>query len=80
VTKTLVTAIAALLLLIPIIVLFYLHTDSGRLIAVALFTIAFSSSLSLLTRAKTSEIFAATAAFVLFPNRILEVGDADRMI
>ncbi len=60
--KMLVTIIATLLLLIPIVVLYYIHKTSLRLLAIAMFTIAFSASLALLTRAKASDIFTATAA------------------
>ncbi|GIJ90560.1 hypothetical protein Asppvi_009517 [Aspergillus pseudoviridinutans] len=50
-------------LLIPVIVLYFVHSPAARLLCIILFTFLFSTLLALFTRAKSSEIFAATAAF-----------------
>ena len=59
-----ITAFAALCsLLVPTIALYFIETSGGRLAAIALFTLGFSLLLTLSTKAKSSEIFTATAAW-----------------
>jgi hypothetical protein len=49
-------------LLIPIIVLYFIRTQWAWLLCIILFTLLFSSLIGLFTRARSAEIFAATAA------------------
>lgn len=51
-------------LLIPIIVLYFVRAQSYRILCIVFFTVAFSTLLALFTKAKSSEIFGATAAYV----------------
>jgi hypothetical protein len=55
--------IAAILLVGAIICLFYVTNPVAKLCLVAAFTFVFALSVCLLTRAKISEMFAATAAY-----------------
>ena len=56
------TVIAALLLVGPIIGLYFVKKDSVKLSMLAAFTAAFAVSVGLVTNAKRAEIFGATAA------------------
>ena len=49
-------------LLIPTVALYYINSSGGRLATIVLFTLAFSALLTIATKAKSSEIFTATAA------------------
>lgn len=51
-------------LLVPIIILYFVRAQSSRLICIVFFTVFFSALLALFTKAKSSDIFAATAAYV----------------
>ena len=57
------TFLAVALLLAPVVVLFR-EEDSGtvKIIVILVFTLFFSLALSMATRAKRAEVFAATAA------------------
>jgi hypothetical protein len=57
-------AIAALLLIGPIIGLFFVSDNGAKLGMIAAFTAAFAVSVGIMTNAKRPEIFAATAAYV----------------
>ena len=56
------TILAALLLFGAILVLYKVTSDDVKLGLIALFTTIFAASVGLLTNAKRSEVFAATAA------------------
>lgn len=58
-----VTVFSSLAPLSSIIVLYFVQNESIRLVIVCAFTIAFTVSLAVFTRARRVEIFAATAAF-----------------
>lgn len=57
------TIFSSLAPLCSIILLYFVRNESIRLVIVCSFTIAFTISLALLTKARRIEIFAATAAF-----------------
>jgi hypothetical protein len=57
--------IASLIPILAIVVLFCVGSMKARLGLVALFTIIFTMSLTILTSAKKAEIFAATSTYVL---------------
>ena len=61
-TSMCTTAIASLLPVASIAVLYGVHTMTGRLFLIATFTLLFSVAVSILTTATKSEVFAATAA------------------
>ncbi len=70
--RTVLTLVAALLLLIPVAVLFALQPTSRadfrrkviyQLLNVFVFTMLFSASCSIFTKARRQEVFAATAAY-----------------
>lgn len=61
--KAIVNLAATLLLVLPIVLLYFLRTSGGVKIAIlVLFVVSFSLALSTLTKAKRHEVFAATAA------------------
>jgi hypothetical protein len=60
------TIISALLPILSVVVLYCVKNMWVRLGLVAMFTVLFSLVLSLIAPAKRIEVFAATAAFVLF--------------
>jgi hypothetical protein len=66
--------LACLLILVPVITLHFLHTDTQRLIVIIVFTFAFAGLMTLATEAKRSEVFGATAAFVAV--QVVYVGSA----
>ena len=85
IVKTLTAIISAFLLIIPVILLYFLHVSSGVKVAIILiFMMAFSVALSTMTRAKRHEIFAylylgqrlsrpinnSEAAFTISPLRL----------
>lgn len=57
------TIVASLLLILAIIILHYVDLMNTRLDLIALFTIAFTISLTVFTNAKGRKIFAATLTF-----------------
>lgn len=62
-SRLIVTLLAVLLLMAPVIALFCTHKAGGiKILIIFLFTMAFSIALSLCTKAKRHEVFAATAA------------------
>lgn len=70
--RIMITIIAAVLLLVPVIVLFELqpktpseikHKSRSQILVIFLFTLVFSASCSVLTKARKHEVFAATAAY-----------------
>lgn len=70
--RVVLTIIAAVLLLIPVYILFRLQPTSQaefrrksnyQILTVFLFTLAFSASCSIFTRARRQEVFTATAAY-----------------
>jgi branched-subunit amino acid transport protein AzlD len=70
--------IASMIPILAIVVLFCVGSMKARLGLVALFTIIFTMSLTILTSAKKAEIFAATSTYVLlilseFPQLVLNL-------
>lgn len=70
--RIVLTIIAAILLLIPVFILFRLQPTSQadfqrksnyQILTVFLFTLAFSASCSIFTKARRQEVFTATAAY-----------------
>ncbi|KAI1111685.1 hypothetical protein F5Y14DRAFT_303983 [Nemania sp. NC0429] len=57
------TALAAILLIGAIIILYNVESDNLKLALIAIFTILFAACVGLLTNAKRSEIFSSTAAY-----------------
>ncbi|KAK5662246.1 hypothetical protein OQA88_8151 [Cercophora sp. LCS_1] len=58
------TVIAAILLIGPILGLYYAQGDKSKLVMMAAFTAVFAASVGLITNARRAEIFGATAAYV----------------
>lgn len=65
---------ATTLILIPVITLHFVKSADLRLIIIVVFSMAFQGMLVLITEAKRSEVFAATAAFVAI--QVVYVGSA----
>lgn len=72
VLRAIVTMVAAILLLVPVYVLFKLQPTSMsdverrgiyQILTIFIFTLLFSASCSIFTQAKKQEVFAATAAY-----------------
>ncbi len=70
--RIVITIIAAVLLLVPVFVLFRLQPTSReeferksnyQIITIFVFTLAFSASCSIFTKARRQEVFTATAAY-----------------
>jgi hypothetical protein len=62
-SRLIITILAVILLMAPVIALFCTkEKGSMKILIIFLFTMAFSVALSLCTRAKRHEVFAATAA------------------
>jgi hypothetical protein len=59
-----VNMLAALLILVPVIVLHFIQNSDMRLVAVVLFSFTFTCAMGIFTEAKRGEVFAASAAFV----------------
>ena len=66
--------LAAVLVLMPVIVLHFVDSSNARLGIIVAFTMAFSLILTSATEAKRSEVFAAVAAFVAV--QVVYVGSA----
>ena len=64
VVRCLITLAATVLLLIPIVILSFVHGKKQALIVIVLFTIGFSLTLSVFTGGKDHELMGATAAYV----------------
>jgi hypothetical protein len=62
VVRCLITLAAAVLLLIPIVILSFVHGKKQALIVIVLFTMGFSVTLSVFTGGKNHELMEATAA------------------
>lgn len=62
--RIIMAVLAVALLLAPVVVLFFRDKDSGttKIIVILVFTLGFSLALSMATKAKRAEVFAATAA------------------
>lgn len=62
--RIIMAVLAVALLLAPVVVLFFRDQDSGttKIIVILVFTLGFSLALSMATKAKRAEVFAATAA------------------
>lgn len=62
--RIIMAVLAVALLLAPVVVLFFRDQDSGttKIIVILVFTLGFSLALSMATKAKRAEMFAATAA------------------
>ncbi|KAK4983221.1 hypothetical protein LTR66_008916 [Elasticomyces elasticus] len=61
--RLLITMLAVALLMAPVIVLFRAkESDAIKIVVILLFTLFFSVALSIFTKAKRQEVFAATAA------------------
>jgi lysylphosphatidylglycerol synthetase-like protein (DUF2156 family) len=56
--------LATILILVPVIVLHFVKSADHRLIVIVLFSLSFVIAMSVLSQAKRSELFAATAAFI----------------
>lgn len=65
---------AAVLILVPVIVLHYLRSSSWRLAVIVVFSLCFTATLVLGTNAERAQVFAATAAFVAV--QVVYVGGA----
>lgn len=72
VLRAVVTILAAILLLVPIFVLFKLQPtnrseverkSNEQILTIFIFTLVFSASCSIFTQAKKQEVFTATAAY-----------------
>lgn len=62
-SRMIITILAVILLMAPVIALFRTRNKGMmKILIIFLFTMAFSMALSLCTRAKRHEVFAATAA------------------
>lgn len=70
--RVVITVFAAILLLLPVLILWELqpteqsqakHAGRFQLLTIFLFTMGFSASCSIFTKAKRQEVFAATAAY-----------------
>ena len=60
----LISFVAAILILVPVIVLHFLQNANWRLLVIVIFTLVFTATLVVGTSAERAQIFAATAAFV----------------
>ena len=60
----LVTLLAVVLILVPVVVLHFVTNQDMRVLWIVAFTLVFAAALSVPDDAKYSEIFAAAAAFV----------------
>src|SRR5436853_43318 len=58
------TFLATILIIVPVMALYFVQTSSARLTLIVVFTVTFAFIMSTMTGAKRSEVFAATAAFV----------------
>ena len=72
VLRAVITVLAAILLLVPVFVLFKLQPidkseiqrkSNYQILTIFIFTLLFSASCSIFTQAKKQEVFAATAAY-----------------
>ena len=62
-SRLVITILAVILLMAPVVALFGMEKNGYmKILVIFLFTMAFSMALSLCTRAKRHEVFAATAA------------------
>jgi len=66
--------LACILILVPVITLHFLQSDTQRLVVIVVFTLSFTGLMSIVTEATSSEIFGATAAFVAV--QVVYVGSA----
>lgn len=68
-------------LLIPVIALYGIRPQWARLFAIVSFTLLFSTLLTVLTRAKPSDIFAATAAYVQHTlNKSINLAESNNLV
>lgn len=68
-------------LLIPVIALYGIRPRWARLFAIVIFTLLFSTLLTVLTRAKPSDIFAATAAYVQrTSNKSINLAESNNIV
>lgn len=65
---------AALLVLVPVIVLHFIQDDDWRLAVIVIFSLIFTLTMAMCTSADRAQIFAATAAFVAV--QVVYVGNA----
>ncbi|KAK7531724.1 uncharacterized protein J3D65DRAFT_560260 [Phyllosticta citribraziliensis] len=75
-TSMVSTALASILPIISIIILYYVESMEAKFGIMAVFNILISVCLGLLTHAKRSEIFAVTAAFSAIQVVFVQAGDA----
>ena len=68
------TFLATILIIVPVMALYFVETSSARLTLIVVFTVTFAFIMSTMTGAKRSEVFAATAAFVAV--QVVYVGSA----
>ena len=70
--RLVITVLAAILLLVPVFILFelqpkhrseYKRKSTFQIVVVFVFTMLFSASCSIFTKARKQEVFAATAAY-----------------
>jgi hypothetical protein len=66
--------LAAVLILIPVVVLHFVHNAGMRLLVLVIFSLAFTFCLAFFTGARASEVFAATAGFVAV--QVVYIGNA----
>jgi len=66
--------LAAVLILVPVVILHFVDSSSIRLLLIVIFSLAFTFCIAFLTDARTSEVFAAAAGFVAV--QVVYVGSA----
>ena len=66
--------LAAVMILVPVIVLHFIHDANARLIVIVTFTLAFTLVLAMTTNADRGQVFGAVAAFVAV--QVVYVGSA----
>lgn len=62
--RFLITAVGCLFLLVPIILLFFLHADVAKLVTIICSLVSFSTVTAAFTSAKNWEVVAASVAYV----------------
>ena len=70
----LISFVAAILILVPVVVLHFLQNANWRLLVIVIFSLLFTATLVVGTSAERAQIFAATAAFVAV--QVVYVGSA----
>lgn len=71
----LITAVLAVALLMAPVVVLFMHDESGavKIAVILVFTLFFAAALSIFTKAKRHEVFAATAAYVILISLLISL-------